>query len=776
MVNWFYNLTEYKQFKKEIKTLQNSNFDNEVIIKCKVRLSKQTFPKNKIINSGDFGIISATVLDTLQGEPKTNKWNCITLTGNMCQINDEDIYVVIGKEKGHEKYGLQYEVIFMCVDIKLTNKDDQYKFLEKILPQRQCVEIFKTFENPIDVLEKKDIKALCTVKGVGVPTAIKIIDKYENTKDYSEAYVKLDKYGLSKNVINKLVDFYGSPNTVIAKVEENPYILIDEVEGIGWSKADDMALDSGIGQYSINRVKAYIKYYLYEKANTGNTWVDIDDLLDAIDGTVGYELPQETLVEALQDLNKRNEIWTNKEQDKIALKKFYDLEKNISEELKRINEAENLFDFTGWESKIKEQEKRQGWEYTEEQKKGIRTILENQVVIIVGLAGTGKSTTVSGMLEVFKENYDFAQTALSGRASCNLSEITGVDGYTIHRLLGYQPETGFIYNKDNPLPIDIVILDELSMVGADIFYKLIQAVKTGSKLIMLGDLGQLEAIGIGNIMKDMIDSEYIKYVELTKIHRQASKSAIITEGKKIRYEEHIIEKNFTGTETRGELQDLELDIYSDKNNTHNKILEHFQDLLPKVENSFDIQVVVPMKDRGKASAYYLNNSIQQIVMDTNKNGIVVGEESDYPFTLYIGDKIINNKNNYKTLNENGEEVPIFNGDLGIVTDIDYFSQTIVVDFNYKGKIYIPRKHLIHIKLGYAITCHKLQGSGMKYVICGLDYSHYKLLNKEMVYTMLTRAKKYCVLCAENKALRYATTQSGVKEKQTFLKYFLSEKI
>jgi ATP-dependent exoDNAse (exonuclease V) alpha subunit len=181
-----------------------------------------------------------------------------------------------------------------------------------------------------------------------------------------------------------------------------------------------------------------------------------------------------------------------------------------------------------------------------------------------------------------------------------------------------------------------------------------------------------------------------------------------------------------------------------------------------------------MKDRGKASAYYLNNSLQEIVMDTSQKGLVIGEEGNFPFTVYVGDKVINIKNDYQTVNESGEEIPIFNGDLGIVTDIDHITQTIVVDFNNKGKIYVPRKHLPNIKLGYAITTHKLQGSSSPYVICGLDYSHYKLLNKEMVYTMLTRAKKYCVLCAENKALRYAVGQSGVKTKQTFLKHFLTE--
>ena len=747
----------------------------DILIKCKIRLSKQMFPKDKLIGSGDFGIISASVLDILQGEPQINRWGTITLTGNMCEINDDEIYVVIGREVDNEKFGLQYEVIFMCVDIKLTNKNDQYKFLEKVLPEKQCLDIFKAFDDPMEILENKDVKSLCTVKGIGVPTALKLIEKYESGKDYSEAYVELDKYGLTKYMIDKLVDYFGSPNTVIAKINENPYLLIDEMDGIGWEKADEMALEGGLGEYSINRIKAYVKYYLYEEANIGNTWVDIDDLLDAIDGTIGYELPQETLSEALKEMNDKNIIWTNEDKDRIGLMKFYQLEKNIAEELHRLNSAKNHFNADGWKTKIKNLEIRQEWEFTEEQLSGVQAILENQIIMIIGGAGTGKSSTVAGMLEIFKEDYTFAQTALSGRASCNLSDITGEDGYTIHRLLGYNPKVGFVYNKSNRMSKDIIILDELSMVGADIYYRLIQAIETGSKLIMLGDKHQLEAIGVGNIMFDMMESGYIKCVELTKIHRQAEKSAIITESIKIKNQEHIISKDFVGKDVRGELQDFELDIYRNKDTTSKRVVAHFKELLPKTENIFDIQVIVPMKNRGKASAYYLNNLLQEIAIDTNvSTKLLVGEGSKYPFTIFIGDKVLNNKNNYEALNENGDEVPIFNGDLGIVVDMDTIRRTLVVNFNNKGNIYIPKAHLKHIALGYAATCHKMQGSGIKYVIAALDYTHYKLLTKEMVYTMQTRAKEYCVLCAENKALRYATTHTSVSTKQTHLEQLLIE--
>lgn len=750
--------------------MENSN---DIIIKCKVKLSKQLFPKNKLIDNGEFGIISVNVLDVIEGEPKANKYDTITLKGVMCAIKDDEIYKIVAKEVEDERFGLQYEIIFISTDIKLENRADQYKFLEKILTEKQCVDIFKTFENPIEILESKDIKALCAVKGVGVPTALKLIEKYESNKDYSEVYIKLDKYGLSRQAILKLVDYYGSPDIVIAKVEQNPYLLIDEVDGIGWEKADEIALKGGMGEYSNYRVQAYIKYFLNCEANEGNTWVWLDDLLDAIDGVIGYELPQDILETCLRELKEEHVIWTNSTQELIALTKYYNLEKNIAKNIKRLSEAANNFDINNWEVKVKELEKRQGWSFTDEQINGIKAILENQVVIIQGGAGVGKSSTVSGMLEVFKDDYSFAQTALSGRASCNLTEITGFEGYTIHRLLGYNPEGGFAYNKNNQMNMDIIILDELSMVGADIFYKLIQAIKDGAKLIMLGDTGQLEAIGIGNIMLDMIDSGYVKCIELTKIHRQAEKSAVITDGIRVRKQEQITDKNFNGTEIRGELQDLELDIYINKDLTYRKIVEHFKDLLTKTNNPFEVQVIVPMKERGRSSAYYLNNLLQPLVINTDRDGLTIGEGSKYPFTIYEGDKVINMKNNYKTLDENGVETPIFNGDLGVVESIDFLTGTLLIDFNTKGKVYVGRKHLSYIKLGYAITTHKLQGSSSPYVICGLDYSHYKLLNKEMVYTMLTRAKKYCVLCAENKALRYAISNSEVKTKQTFLKSFLN---
>jgi exodeoxyribonuclease V alpha subunit len=295
---------------------------------------------------------------------------------------------------------------------------------------------------------------------------------------------------------------------------------------------------------------------------------------------------------------------------------------------------------------------------------------------------------------------------------------------------------------------------------------------------MLGDIKQLESIGLGNLTKDMLESGVIKVVELTKIHRQAEASGIISESLKASRKEHLVEKDFEGRFIKGELQDMEYDIYKNKDMTVDRMLYHLKELLEKGIDMDDIQLIVPMKDRGIASAYNINNLVQDIVTNKKLNHVVIGKETKTKKkgkekskvrTIYVGDRIINMKNNYKILSAENKriEVPIFNGDLGVVTSINN-DGTINVKFNNKEEVIIPQTHLNEIQLGYCITTHKIQGSSAPYIICGLDYSHYSLLTKELVYTMLTRAKKYCILCAENEALRYAVKNSNIKKKQTFL--------
>lgn len=745
------------------------------MIKVKVKIERQFYPKNKQIETGEYAIMSVSVIDIIEGEPEVNhKYGTLSIKGVMCSWEYGEVYTLIAKQLEDTQYGSQYSIITIFKEADLSNVNNQKAFLSRILTDKQIKFIYDTLPNPIQTIDTHDIQALCTVKGIGATVANKIITKYEENKDYSTAYVELDKIGLTSKMIKKLCDSYGNPNILIQRIKSNPYLIANEVDGIGWSKADEIALNSGYDEHSINRVMAYITYYLDNQAyNEGNSYVYTEDLFDNIDAVLGEELNSETISLALQTLIKQNKIWSNEERNKIALTKYRNLEQNIAKEIIRLLKGDNKFKIDGWESKIKEQEKLQGWNYTEQQLQGIEETLKNNIVLITGFAGCGKTSIVSGMLKVL-DDYSSAQCALSGKASVNLTEITGQEGYTIHRLLGYNPQDGYGINKDNPLEEDIIILDELSMVDESLFYRLIQSIKRDSKLIMLGDVGQLESIGVGNLINDLIESKIIPHVNLTQIHRQAKKSAVALDSIKVWNGEQITEKDFYGHEIRGELQDLELDIYKDSKSTANKIMEYFKQLYNKVDNIMDLQVIVPMKNRGDACSLKLNNEIQSYIRE------IEGEPSDDicikigdDYSIFIGDKVMNVRNNYKTMNEDGEIVPIMNGNLGTVKEI-LEDNMMIIEFERLGRVIIPSDYVKYIELGYASTCHKMEGVGIKYVICGIDNSHYKMRSKEMIYTMITRTKQHCVLCAENKALRYAISHSGASNKQTFLVDFLNE--
>jgi exodeoxyribonuclease V alpha subunit len=739
-------------------------------LEAKVKVNKIIYPRNGI-STGDFGIISCSVDEVIEGEPALDKWGSITVKGTMPEINLFDTYKLIGKLVKDQNYGWQYEIVYMGTQYDMTDEREQKIFLSHILTENQLNELFNTYSNPIQYIENEDVSALCKVKGIGAAVANRIIQKYKDTVDYSSILIELDGYGLTNTMINKLVNTYQSPEVVIQKVKENPYILADEVEGIGWGKADSIALKTGIDNVSPFRIQAFLKHYLEQEAQKGNSWVYPSDLLYAVEEMLGEDIDQEHFKKILYTMFENEELYWNSEKTFIALRKYYDLEKNIKNELMRLLKAENKFEYSDYELKLSLIEEYQGWQYTDKQKEAIVTALKNNVVIITGGAGTGKSSSIKGFLDIMN-NYSFAQTALSGKAAARLTELSGVKGSTIHKLLGYSPREGFAYNKDFPLKYDIIILDETSMVGAELFYQLIQAIKTGAKLIMLGDIGQLEAIGLANVFNDMIDSGVIPVVILDKIHRQAQKSAIITNSMEVRNGNQIVKQGWTGIETRGELQDLIVDIYDDKILTAPAVMNWFKKEYEENPNIMDIQIIVPLKERGDACTFELNNSIQEYYnpADKRKRETTVTKNKK-TYILREGDKVINVVNNYKTTDEDGNEQPIFNGYVGIIKLIEY--DYMIIDFDICGRVMIYKKFWKNIEPAYALTCHKLQGSQAKTVIIGLDYTAYTLLTKEWVYTALTRASKKCILCAESSALRFAVSNSNIQTKQTFLAKMLN---
>ena len=606
----------------------------------------------------------------------------------------------------------------------------------------------------------------------------------------------MSPYGLTPNFVMKTVNTYKNPDKAIWTVKHKPYDLIKDMSGVGFLKADEVALKIGIKKSDKERIKAFILWYLREEVENGNSWVLAKELNYALYNTLGgpneiieyYDKEDKTknnINQSIQELDEAHLIHIEDNEDKaqrrVYLMRYWNLERKIAYHLKRLQSAHNNFSYSNFEEKICRAEEKQGFEFTQEQKDGIKLGLDNQVCLIAGLGGSGKSSLVTGILAVLSQ-YDFAQCALSGKASARLQEVTGKDGMTIHRLLMWDHESGgFYYNKDNPLPYDIIILDEVSLVGGEIFLRLVEAIKTGAKFYMLGDPGQLEAVGTLNIAFDLLDSCEIPSVELKEVHRQAKKSGILTTAYDVRNQIQVTSNpNFEGIIKRGENEDMILDITDNREDNKNIVLEYYEDLLSSElvkDDVNNIEVISPVRERGDCSVFNLNKELQDIanpwypgmpVMKIYKKNTEGGKEAS--FDIRINDKVMCVKNNYKLESPGGTPTYIFNGWTGTVSDIqdDY----IIVYFPLAETKYvvIPKgKVKTHIELGYACTCHKFQGDQSPIIIGVIDYSTPpQMLTSQLVYTLLTRAKKKCVLVAQNRALQKAISTDYVSHKRTFL--------
>lgn len=721
----------------------------------------------------DFAIILCSIYELKENsaEPKYSSYNQITIKGTMPTLKEDGtLYNIVAEYVNDPKWGDQYNMISIVPSIEFGTNDPkgQKQFLLSIFTENQVKEMYEALDNPFEALKNANATELIKIKGCGMKNAVNWIEKFNHNIGMAKIFTELEEYELSNNMIEKLIDKYKSPELVIEKVKNNPYILATEVKGIGFKKADKIALAGGLDEYGPERIGAFIIYYLDDCGENGLSWVTPDHLLGAILEELGEDVPDENISLAIQGLGDK--LWWSKDKDKIGLKRYYDIEYKIAEELIRLRDAESHISYDNWQEQIKQLEHSMGIEFTEEQIAGIESGLTNNVTVITGLAGSGKSTVVRGILSVLK-SHDFCQVALSGRAASRLTEITGKEGATIHRTLGYPlgDKQGFTYHDENPLPYDLYILDEISMVDSFLLYYLLRAIPSGSKVYLLGDVGQLESIGAGNVAHDIIDSKEIATVFLTKIHRQAAKSAIVTESIKVRNGYQLIEKDWVGTETRGELQDLTLKCYSDKSNTYHEIVKAFKRYYESDDfNIMETQIIVPVKSRGDACTYKLNNAIQQIYNpdpDNQKMSYQIFKDG-VTYILREGDKVINKVNNYKT------NPFIYNGNMGILEriayDYDLDDEVMIINFKAIGHVKVPKKYWKNIELAYAITVHSDQGSEHDNIIFGIDFSAYSLLTKELVYTGITRARQKCELIAQTGALRKAVATEGVTKKQTHL--------
>lgn len=752
-------------------------------IKCKAVIKKVYFPENQEEHiPGKWVSLLLRITELEDGVPCTrNKLDTddqIMVVGKAPALSFFKEYHFTGKMQRHPKYGVQYAIEYMESIAPIEDEMQQRAYLEYAITEHQTDLLYEYLPNPFKTVKEGDTETLTSIPGIGIKTAIQIVEKFSEREAKANAMSRLKLLGLTENQADKLIRVYGSAEAAAYVIENTPYQLIKDVKGIGWSKADTIAMNNGFAPDSVARIKAYIEYYLQSCAEEGHSWTNVDEVIKRCVEVLRLVKP-DNIRTAIYELGDEGELWWDEAKTRFALVEIIQLEKNIAKELCRLQKAKSCIGGltkNQVDNGIAQAERKMGFEYTEEQKAAINLILRNNVSILTAPAGCGKSASVSAVLSILK-GHAFAQTALSGRAAARLGELTGEEGKTIHRLLEVE-EGHFVHDEKKPLEEDIIVLDEVSMVGAELFYSLIKAIKTGAKLIMIGDDGQLESIGYCNIFKDMLTSGVIPVARLTKIHRQAAKSAIITESNKVRMGYELIPKYWIGTETRGELKDLDLDVYDSSIDSQEHVIDQFNRVYNTLGSVDDIQIVLPQKNRGDICTARINSIVQEIVNPNGANPIAIGDAEDIPssYTLREGDRVIANKNNYDTKKVNGKTCPIFNGNRGIIKSIDDKSnhKSMVIDFEQWGEIIIPGGHWRDIELAYALTCHKLQGSEAGYVIIGLDMSSRVLLTREWLYTAITRAKRRCVLCAETNALRYCSTNTNIPYKRTFLKQFLLE--
>lgn len=769
----------------------------EKILKFECALDRIIYPKyTKKVQSGDFAIFGMRITKWLDNQ--IDGVEVIKLKGTTCTLEYGTTYKIFCKlAETHEIYGDTYGLIYISKCIDISSKDKQKEFLKNVLNENLVEKLFDEYDDVIKLLENRDVKSLMKIKGIGNQVALRMIDEYEESKDYSSIYMELGQLGFTHTFIKKLVDFYKSPDTVIDIVKNNPYDLL-RVEGIGFKKADEAACKVGITQYDIRRIKGFLLYYLNDQGEAGRSYLNYQDLMKALYDTLGF-VPEEIINTTAKQMIDNKDVVVLDNGSKIALKKFYDLEKNIMNELFRLqiglvkvveNDSNKLnsihddyipksFNIGNWETITENVEEKQGFMFTDEQRAAIKLSLDNHVMALTGGAGSGKTSTANGICSLYS-GYSILACALSGKASVRITEATGLPASTIHRALGYQ-NGEFMFNKDNKLAVDIVLIDEATMINGALFLSLLEAIPTGAKVIIMGDVQQLTPIGNCQVFADILDSNVLPVVKLSKPHRQALRSGIIPTSIKIANQEQIFDGNYTGNAIIGELEDMELDI-SGKGNDESisdKIIKHFQIELEKFHDIMEVQICVPMRLRGELSCYNLNSKIQSIYNPKLSNGneieIFLEKKKDEAkkYIIRAGDKVINTKNNYKCINSEGDTTPVFNGNMGIVKEIEKNGMC-TIDFIGIGEVIFTKSDCKNLELGYACTVHKLQGSGFCSTIVGLDNSSYIMNNSELLYTAITRAKKYCVLIANNYAVVKSIQTKEVKTKQTFLKDMLLE--
>ena len=688
-----------------------------------------------------------TVLNLVSGEEE------ITCVGIFAAITEGENIEATGDYTDHPTYGTQFKV----VSFEEKAPEDE-EAIERYLGSgaikgiglAMAARIVRRFKEDTFRIIEEEPERLVEIKGISERKAMEIASQVNEKRDLRQAMIFLQQFGITMNLAVKIYNRYGQE--VYGILKENPYRLADDIEGVGFRTADDIAAKAGIRTDSDFRVRSGILYTLLQASGEGHTYLPKEELTAKTVELLGVDAA--VIEKNYMDLAMERKIIMKQisERTEIYASSFYYMESNTATMLRQLNISYDVAD-AEIEHRIHKIEKQTGMQLDEHQVSAVKEAVRNGLLVITGGPGTGKTTTINTIIRYFEmEGMDIFLAAPTGRAAKRMSETTGFQARTIHRMLelngGVEGSAGFERNESNPLETDVVIIDELSMVDITLMNSLLKAVAAGTRLILVGDINQLPSVGPGSVLKDIIESGACNVVMLTKIFRQASTSDIIVNAHKINRGEEVSLDNKSMDFFF--LKRYEADIII------NVVLQLVKQKLPKFVDAtpYDIQVLTPMR-KGLLGVERLNGILQQYLNPPDRSK---REKEHGDMIFREGDKVMQTKNNYQLEWEISTKfgltvdkgMGIFNGDMGIIKEINDFAETMTVEFDEGRKVEYSFKLLDELELAYAITIHKSQGSEYPAVVIPLLSGPSMLMNRNLLYTAVTRARKCVTLVGNEK--------------------------
>lgn len=709
-----------------------------------------------------------------------SKGDEITCVGMLQYIGDGELIEAQGHYTEHATYGRQFQI--ESYEIKAP---EDAMAIERYLGSGAikgigvalAARIVRRFKDDTFRIIEEEPERLAEIKGISEKKAREISEQVEEKRDMRKAMIFLQKYGISTTLGVKIYKEYGQ--NLYQIIQENPYKMADDIDGVGFRIADEIASKVGIHTDSDFRIKSGILYSLLQASQEGHVYLPREILFQRAGELLG--IAPDLMEKHLMDMAVDRKVILKEEAGKLLVysASYYYLELNTAKMLHDLN-ISSVVSEEKILSRISTIEQENETELDEMQRSAVTEAVRNGLLIITGGPGTGKTTTINALIDYFEtEGLMISLAAPTGRAAKRMTEATGYEAQTIHRLLelsgAMEERVGrvqFERNAQNPLEADVIIIDEMSMVDIHLIYALLSAITVGTRLILVGDVNQLPSVGPGSVLKDVIDSGCFPVVRLTKIFRQASESDIVVNAHKINQGEKVV------------LDNKSMDFFflqrNDANVIISVVLTLIQKKLPKFVDAtmFDIQVMTPMR-KGLLGVERLNGILQQYLNPPEKSK----NEREHGDGLFReGDKVMQIKNNYQIQWEKRGRygIPIekgdgvFNGDMGIVREINTFSELLTVEFDDCRFVEYSFKQLDELELAYAITIHKAQGSEYPAVVIPLLNGPRMLMNRNLLYTAVTRARKcvtlvgspntfYQMVDNEFEQKRYTTLKERIRE-------------